>query len=514
MSSPPLKHRRDFRPAQKWATETLKRPFSDGDDWLPGVILAWDMGAGKTVVTLTALRDLLDAGEIKKALVVAPKLVAQTTWPDEIDEWAHLTKTTYTVLRVEDDEDSLKVAEDLFYIAARREGLETKEARKIAKSSATEWRHRRRRRLAEEDTELHIINKEGLPWLWEHLRDGKDWPYDVIVIDEASMLKSGAKRVKRGKGKQKGAPLSRFGIIAKASRKAKTIYELTGTPSPNGLRNLWGLAYPVDFGERLGTARTKFEQRWFTQNKYTYEFTPTPSAEREIMGRLGDIMFSLAPEDYPDLPPLNPLQIKVKLSSSLLREYQKFEKHAVSLEYDVEAVNAGVLHNKLLQFANGSMYQETGEDIWIHDEKLHALEELVERLDGEPLLVAYSYKFDLDRIKRRFPKAVVLNETDPRVTKKKWNQGKIPLLLAHPASAGHGLNFQFGGNNACWYGLTSDLELYLQFNKRLHRPGQVKPVNLHHIIAKGTIDERILPIYLDPKKATQDRVLSSVVTKF
>lgn len=511
MRSESLRSRDSLRRAQRWAVKTLKRPFSDGKDWIPGVILAWDMGAGKTVSTLTALRDLLDEGVIRRALIVAPLLVAQATWPDEIEEWEHLKDTTWTLLRVEDDDPTLKVAEECFYIRERYRGTDVDEARRVAGRLVTEWKYRQLAKLLAEDTEIHIINREALPWLWEALRDGKDWDYDVLVIDEASMLKSGKKRVTRSKDKKKGkAPLSRFGILAKAGLKSETVYELTGTPSPNGLHNLWGLAYPIDGGERLGTARTKFEERWFHYNAYKRKHTPRPSAFREIMGRISDIMFSLSPEDYPDIPPVNVIPYPVPLSRKVLRQYEEFEKHSVSEEYDVEAVNRGVLHNKLLQFANGSMYQEDGNDVWIHDAKLHALEDLKESLDGEPLLVAYWFNFDLERIRKKFKNAVVYTEGDVRQNKKRWNNGEIDMLLAHPQAVGHGQNLQFGGRYVAWYGLTADLELFLQFNKRLARPGQTKPVNIYLLTSKGTIDERILPEFINPKKDSQDRVMRSV----
>jgi len=478
------------------------------------VILAWDMGAGKTGAVLTAIVDLFEHRKIRKVLIVAPMLVAQTTWPDEIEEWEHTTHLTYTILRVEDEETRIKQEEDMNYIIARKRGMSVDDARSWAATRTTETKMRWRKELADSDAQLHIINREGLPWLWAHFRNGKDWPYDLLVIDEASMLKSGSKHVKRGK-REKGkvktkAQLSQFGIIAKAREYTYSIIEMTGTPTPNGLRNLWGLTYCVDLGERLGTARTAFEERWFTQNRYNYKWKPTASAEREITERVKDIMFALDPKDYAELPPMVSVPVPVTLSKDVLAEYKKLERDNVSELYDVEAVNGGVLHNKLLQYANGSLYREDGSDVWVHDEKLYALEHIVEELDGEPLLVAYSYDFDKARIRKRFPKAVVLNETDARKTKAKWNAGEIPMLLAHPMSAAHGLNLQYGGHHLVWYGLNSDLELYMQFNKRLHRPGQTKPVFNHIIIAKGTRDEAIIPVYLDPKGATQERIMAAV----
>jgi hypothetical protein len=228
------------------------------------------------------------------------------------------------------------------------------------------------------------------------------------------------------------------------------------------------------------------------------------------MGLMKDVMFSLGPEDYGALPPmLNPL-VKVRLPPKIMARYNELRRTMVSEEYDVEAVNSGVLVNKLMQFANGSMYQENGDDIWVHDEKLDALKSIVEGANGAPILLAYNFKFDLARIRRRYPKLVVLNEENPRDIIRRWTAGEIEFLAAHRASAGHGLNMQYGGSIAVQYGLTHDLELYLQFNKRLHRAGQKSTVWNHHIIAEGTIDDTLLPYFLTPRDDTQRRILDYV----
>lgn len=508
-----MRPRSDLRKAQLWAVDTLKRPWAiDPKDRLPGIILAWDMGAGKSGVVLTVVRDLLDQFVIRKVLIVAPLLVAQTTWPDEIEEWEHTKALTWTLIRVEEDDADVIAAGDRAYDTSRlaRESIDLRT--KARQEAAARTKEAKLAGLAAEGTEIHIINKEAMPWLWEHFGDGKRWPYDLLVLDDVREAKSGKKRSRgsRKDGPKAKAPLSRFGILARARKHVDTVFQLTGTPAPNGLRNLWGLAYLVDLGERLGNSKSAFEQRWFNSNRYSYEVTPRDHALGEITEKLKDIMFSLDPKDYPELPPIVSNIIKVRLPAEALKEYKRFEREMVSLQYDVEAVNKGVLHNKLLQFANGSMYQEDGEDVPIHDVKLQALERIVEETQGAPLLVAYSYHFDLARIRKKFPKAVVFNEGNPRETKKRWNDGKIGMLLCHPASAAHGNNLQFGGHLAVWYGLTSDLELYLQFNKRLSRPGQTQTVWNHHIVAEGTIDEDILPFYLTPKEQTQDKVMQAV----
>ncbi len=745
---------------------------------IPGIILSLDMGAGKSASTLTALTDLLAEGKIRKPLLVAPLLVANTVWPDEIEKWEHISHLSYSILT----------------------------------GSA-----KRREEAALSDAQIHIINKDNLPWLWDFFGRGAKWPYDALIIDEASMLKNGKKRTKLRK-------LTRFGTLALARKYATGVIELTGTPSPNGVQNLWGLSYIVDQGERLGRTKKAFEDRYLDVNRFTFEVKPKPGAVEQITTALKDIMVILHPEDYAELPAVVTVKRTVKFSEKLMKEYRRFKQTLVSEEYDLEAVNAAVLTNKLLQWCiaegtevltdrgwtpiecvteshrvwdgidwvacsgnicngiqqtvdcfnvrmtanhsvltkdgwktageilngdassrferegvrlpdghskgryvpadqegdmvvplhlrkgggspepksaletssadeilrvptrgsdfgrarrpyddgnppvghmaidapslsesrgqglqklrwpwnryagrmvrllrgvlercegrlrrtskyrpcgqyeelrerqlpldydenadaeheaqrfcgnavgtsddcrgcgtcgaevrncsqaipkrlarervatgsdeiavydllncgprhrfvvrgsdglplivhncNGSAYQEEGKDVWIHDLKLDALASLVEELDGTPLLVAYSFKFDLARIKGKFPNAVVLNESeDVRQTVRDWNAGRIPMLLAHPMSAAHGINAQFGSNQAVWYGLNSDLELYQQFNKRLVRPGQkADTVFLHHIIAEGTHDEAVLPL-LNKKQVTQDEVLAAV----
>lgn len=511
-----MRPRSALRKAQLWAVDTLKRPWAaDPKQRIPGVILAWDMGAGKSGVVLTVVRDLLDECVIGKVLIVSTVLVVQTTWPDEIEEWEHTKALSWTLIRVEDDDVEATAAGNRAYEVSRLADEPADARRKAQQEAFMRVKDAKLARLANEGTEIHLINKEALPWLWDHFGHGKRWPYDLIVLDDVRETKSGKKRSRgsRKDGPKAKAPLSRFGILAGARKHVQTVFELTGTPVPNGLRNLWGQAYLVDLGERLGTSKTAFEKRWFNFDRYSYEVTPRDHAEAEIMGRLKDIMFSLDPKDYPELPPTVSNIVKVRLPPEVMREYKRFEREMVSQQYDVEAVNRGVLHGKLLQFANGSMYQEDGNDIAIHDVKLQALERIVDETQGAPLLVAYSYRFDLARIRKRFPKAVVFNEGNPRETKKRWNDGQIGMLLCHPASAGHGQNLQFGGHLGVWYGLTSDLELYLQLNKRLSRPGQDRPVWLHHIVAEGTIDDDILPLYLDPKSQTQDRIMRAVMVR-
>lgn len=543
---------------------------------IPGLILALPPGAGKTVTVLTALRDALDEGTIRKALITAPLFVAKTVWGPELAEWPHLADTTYTVLRAEDNDPEIAEVSERVYrecleraqawfdaevVEARRgnpskasalaivrarweacaaalQSDEDREKKRKPKGTPSDFAERERQvavaaakermlqRLAAEPTELHIINKEALPWIWQHFRNGHAWPYDVQIVDDLREGRSGKHRSKGGAKGEKGkgaAPLSRWGVLARIRKHVKTTIIMTGTPTPKGLENLWGLAYLVDLGARLGTAKTAFLDRWFKVDKYNHSITPnglivdksgavleSGYAFYEITSKMKDIMFSIDEADLGELPPFIINPIRVKLSPQVLDAYKTFERTMVAQEYDVEAVNGGVLHGKLLQFANGSMYRDDGEDVFVHDEKIEALKDLVERLDGSPLLVAYTYKFDVERICAAFPQAVVLAPENAVETVRLWNEDKIAILLAHRASAGHGLNMQKGTGNMCEYGLTSDAELYLQFLKRILRPGRKTKVFNHVIIAEGTIDEDVFPSYLDPKIETQDRILAEM----
>lgn len=434
------------------------------------LLLAVEMGLGKTAATLTAIRRLLDFGEVTRVLIIAPLRVANDTWPDEIEAWSHARLLTYEVLTGSDEQ---------------------------------------RRQRAARPADIHIVNRENVPWLVEHL--GEAWPYDMVVWDESSGLKSWKKRTPN-------KSLTRFGAMAKARKHVKRFVELTGTPSPNGIIDLGGQIYMLDGGQRLGTSRSAYEKRWFEADYMGWNLKPRPNAEKEIMGLISDVMVGLRAEDYIAMPEVIMNTVHVDLPPKVMKEYRQFERTLVADAYDVEAVSRGVLTNKLLQFANGSLYQEgevdpvtlrrkRGPDVPVHEEKLKALDSIIEEAAGENILLAYSFRFDLARIRKRYPSAVVFDEEPDAV--KLWNAGKIRLLLAHPASVGHGLNLQHGGHIAVWYGMTWSLELYQQFNKRLPRPGQLHPVVIHHIIARDTMDETALTV-MSNKEATQDAVTNSV----
>jgi hypothetical protein len=498
----------------------------------PAKLIVAPMGRGKTAAALDGAKRLLDAGTVKHVLVIAPKLVSEETWPDEVATWEHFAELDVAVA-----------------------------------VGAPKQREREVMRKAQ----ITIISRDSLVWLWKGLVGEKHWFFDMVIIDESSMFKAGQKRTKTAKVKrkvgerwiiadaesgevlseeefpskkaaaahaevlaeideffcgerllrepqfigdikksvvQKGNRATRFGTLTNVRKKIERIYELTGTPSPNGLQDLWGQFYLLDQGERLGADRTYFISRWFDESKYTRKITPYPWSEKEIMALVADLMVSLPPLKLcPD--PVYP-RILVKLPPKALEEYKRFERSLVSEIYDVEAINSGVLTNKLLQFANGSMYREDGTIAQIHTAKLDALDELIEDAGGDSVLIFYGFKFDLEQIRKRHPDAVVLNETKGAV--KLWNEGKIKKLLAHPASCAHGLNMQYGGHIGIWFGLTWSLELYQQANARLPRSGQTQVVNHYHIVAEGTVDESLLET-LRNKAVTQDSITNSVLAR-
>lgn len=449
----------------------------------PGLLLAVDMGLGKTVAMLTAVRQLLDEGMIFKVLIIAPLRVAEETWPEEIRSWSHTRCLSFSVVTG---------------TAAERAGALKKEA------------------------EIYIINRENVPWLYDLLGDA-GWDFDFLVYDESSRLKAGKKFTAGSKNrpnkKKTKAIRSEFGTLALVRRFFKGVVELSGTPAPNGVIDMWGQFYIIDQGARLGASKKAFLDRWFDKNSYSYAVTPKDHAIEEIPRRVKDIMIGLRAEDYIEMPPRIDNRIYVELPPKIMGRYKQFERDLVSIDYDVEAVSRGVLTNKLLQFANGSMYRSLEDEdeinekkrrevVHIHDLKMAALESVIEEAAGQSVLIAYSFKFDIARIKKRFPKVVLFDEEKNFI--KKWNAGKIHLALAHPASIGHGLNLQFGGHISCWYGLTWSLELWDQFNKRLPRPGQPHPFVTNHIImARGTADEDVYAA-TQIKGATQDTITNAV----
>ncbi|MEA4926384.1 MAG: DEAD/DEAH box helicase [Syntrophomonadaceae bacterium] len=399
-----------------------------------------DMGLGKSVITLTAIFDLvLDSFLIRKVLVIAPLRVARDTWPFEIEKWDHLKGMTYSV------------------------AIGTEQERKFALMR---------------NVDVYIINRENVDWLVN--KSGLPFDFDMVVVDELSSFKAYSSK--------------RFKALRRVRPKVKRIVGLTGTPSGNGLMDLWAEIGILDMGQRLGRFITHYRNKFFTPEKrnqlVVFSYKPLPGAEDEIYRLISDITISMKNTDYIKLPGLVMNEISVWLPEKEQKAYDTIKRDLIlSLEgRDIDAANAAALSGKLLQMANGAVYDENGGVAHLHDRKLDALEDIIEAANGKPVLVAYWFKHDLERILYRFP-AVKL---DSAASIRRWNDGKIPLAVIHPASAGHGLNLQAGGSTLVWFGLTWSLELYQQTNARLWRQGQKDTVVIHHIITKGTIDEDVI----------------------
>lgn len=460
LSGGPMFERRseDFRPYQTW----MEQLVYENDK----VLLAAQMGLGKTAAVLRAVWRMLNETTVRRVLVVAPIHVAKDTWPEEIMTWDFSRFISWSLI---------------VGTAAEREA----EARR--------------------NTEIAIVNRENLVWLYEFW--GKRWPYDCVVYDEASRLKGGEEKTKpvaRADGTVSIPRMSEFGALRAMRKRLDRVIEMSGTPSPNGLQDLWGPITFLDGGERLGSKKHAFLNRWFVKNPYSKAITPQAHAFAEITAKTKDVMFTLREEDYLTLPPLVKSERWVTLAPAILEKYKRLEQEFVLAEHDVEAVNSGVLANKLLQLSNGSIYNTEAEAQFLHDAKLDELDSIRQEASGEPLLIAYSFKFDVDAIRKRFPKYRVYGEGKNDM--KDWNAGKIPGLIIHPASAAHGLNFQYGGSIVVWYGITWSLENYLQLTKRLHRSGQTASrVLMHHILARRTYDERVMKV-LREREITQDAI--------
>jgi SNF2 family DNA or RNA helicase len=416
-----------------------------------------EMGLGKSVITLTAIFDLtLDSFLIRKVLVIAPLRVARDTWPAEIEKWDHLNGLTYSVALGDE---------------AQRKAALLKRA------------------------QVYIINRENVDWLVN--KSGLPFDFDMVVIDELSSFKDHTSK--------------RFKALRKVRPKVKRIVGLTGTPSANGLMDLWAEIGIIDMGQRLGRFITHYRNSFFVPDKrnqqMVFSYKPLPGAEDEIYRRISDITISMKNTDYLKLPECVINEIPVWLSDKEKKVYDTMKRDLVlSLEgREIDALNAAALSNKLLQMANGAVYADDGSVARIHDHKLDALEDIIEASNGKPVLVAYWFKHDLERILNRFP-AEKLDSAD---SIKRWNDGEIPLAVIHPASAGHGLNLQAGGSTLVWFGLTWSLELYQQTNARLWRQGQKDTVVIHHIITKGTIDEDVMRA-LKRKDKTQTALIDAV----
>lgn len=416
-----------------------------------------EMGLGKTITTLTAIDELLyDCFEIRKVLIIAPLRVANSTWPSEIKKWEHLKLLRYSIVTGNE--------------AERIQALNIK-------------------------AEIYIINRENVDWLVN--KSGVAMNFDMLVIDELSSFKSYTSK--------------RFKSLLKIRPYFKRVVGLTGTPSSNGLMDLWAEFRILDFGKRLGRYITHYRNKYFVPDKRNgviiYSYKPQEDAEQQIYEAINDITISMKSCDHLKLPELIMNEVEVVLENKEVERYQDFKKAMVMTigEEEIDAVNAASLSNKLLQLANGSIYDEDKNYHIVHDKKMEALEQLIEEANGKPVLIGYWFKADKERIEQRFKVREIQSAGDIE----DWNKGEIPVGLIHPASAGHGLNLQQGGCTLIWFGLTWSLELYQQTNARLYRQGQNQTVVIHHIITKNTIDEDVMKA-LKRKERTQEALMSAV----
>ena len=423
---------------------------------IPKIGLFLDMGLGKTVITMTAIQELMfDRFEVSRVLVIAPKRVAEDTWTREHAKWDHL--------------------EDL----------------KISKVLGTP---KQRRRALAADADIYVIGRDNVVWLVEYL---KHWPFDMVVIDELSSFKN--------------PQAKRFRALRKVMPLVERVVGLTGTPSPNGMMDLWAEVYLLDQGERLGKTLGAYREKYFrpgSRNGYVvYRWDLIPGAKKEIEDKISDICISMSAADYLTLPKRIDNIIPVQLSPAEMQAYKTMESEQLLQieDEDIAALNAAAVMTKLLQIANGSVDSVDGSIVRIHEAKLEALEEIIDTTDG-PVLVFYSYKHDLAAIQGKIKDARILNTAQDIAD---WNAGKVQVLLAHPASVGYGLNLQEGGHVIVWYGLTWSLELYQQANARLYRQGQEKPVIIHHLIAEGTVDEEAMQA-LQHKDTSQAALLAAL----
>lgn len=399
-----------------------------------------EMGLGKTVITLTAIDVLInELFEVDRVLVIAPKRVAEDTWTREHAKWDHL--------------------------------------RHLRVSKVLGSPEQRRRALAV-DADIYVIGRDNVVWLVEQCRQG--WPFDMVVIDELSSFKN--------------PQAKRFRALKKVIPKASRVVGLTGTPSANGLMDLWAEIYLLDRGERLGHTLGAYREKYFrpgARNGYiVFKWEPLRGSREKIEAAISDICISMSADDYLTLPKRIDNLIPVKLSPQEMKQYKTMEAEQLLHidDEDVVALNAAAVMTKLLQIANGSVYSHEGNVVRLHDAKLEALLEIIDTTDS-PVLIFYSYKHDLAAIKAAIPGARTLDGPEDIA---EWNAGRVQVLLAHPASVGYGLNLQEGGHVIVWYGLTWSLELYQQANARLYRQGQDKPVIIHHLIAEGTVDEQVM----------------------
>ena len=416
-----------------------------------------DCGLGKTITTLTAINELMyDSFEISKVLIIAPLRVAQSTWKDEIEKWDHLNLLRYSIA-----------------VGGEKERL----------------------KALKQNSDIYIINRENVDWLVT--KSGIDFNFNMLIIDELSSFKSHTSK--------------RFKSLLKIRPYFERVVGLTGTPSSNGLMDLWAEFRVLDLGERLGRYITHYRNEYFLPDKRNgaviFSYKPQLNAEERIYRRLADITISMKSTEYLKMPELILNELEINLDEEDQIKYKKFKKEMVMTiqEKEIDAINAASLSNKLIQLANGSIYDEDKKFYEVHNKKLDKLEEIIESANGKPVLVAYWFKADKERIEKRFKVREIKTADDI----KQWNKGMIDLALIHPASAGHGLNLQSGGSTLVWFSLTWSLELYQQTNARLYRQGQKDTVVIHHLITKNTIDQDIMKS-LKRKDKTQEALMRAV----
>jgi SNF2 family DNA or RNA helicase len=440
---------------QRYATEYIESH--------PAAAVFLDMGLGKTSITLTALNNLLfDYFDVHRILVVAPLRVARNTWSDEIEKWDHLHNLTFAIA-----------------VGTEKERI----AALTQKSDIT------------------MINRENLQWLIE--KSGQPFEYDMVVIDELSSFKNHQAK--------------RFKALMKVRPKVKRIVGLTGTPSSNGLMDLFAEFKILDMGARLGRFIGQYRNSYFKPDKVNgpivYSYKPLPGAEDAIYQKISDITISMKAADHLKMPELINTKYMVHLSDKEKKKYEDMKAELVLAlpEGEITAANAASLSNKLSQMANGAVYADDESILSVHERKLDALEDIIESANGKPLLVAYWFKHDLMRIEQRLnEKKIPFQKLDTDASMKRWNKGELPVALIHPASAGHGLNLQSGGSTLVWFGITWSLELYQQTVARLYRQGQEsRTVTIIHILTQGTVDEKIMKALAD-KDSTQSALIDAV----
>lgn len=420
-----------------------------------------DMGLGKTVSTLTAIDELkYNYLDVDKVLVIAPKRVAQDTWAQEVDKWTHLTHLDVSLV------------------------LGTPKQREQA---------------LEKNADIYVTNKENTKWICDRYK--KDWPFDMVVIDELSTFKN--------------SDSQRFKILKKKRPLFERFVGLTGTPAPKNIMDLWAQLYLIDGGERLGKFKTHFRQKYFypthqiSDNVFNWELKD--GSKDEIYSKISDVTVSMESKDYLEMPERIDTVKEAKLSKKERALYNDLEQNMViendiDDEKDIVALNSASLSNKLLQMSNGAVYADDGSITHIHDKKLEMLDEIIEESQGQPILVMYNYKHDKERLLERYSFAETLDSEDYM---ERWNNGEIQMLITHPASAGHGLNLQYGGSIMVWFGLTWNLEYYEQANARLYRQGQKQTTVIHHLLTENSIDQKVYDS-LKNKKLNQNELMNAV----